>query len=261
MSPAPGHFAGAGIKDFEGTLTGPAIDSAIGDTYVGTPANVTTKLFNEDNVQISGNAAVTTDPGSGTVSKVHTLAFLDSGKLDLNNNDLIVDYTGASPLSAVFNEIKTGYNHGPWTGTQLTSSAAQAASVSAHQTALGYAEASSLGLNTFDGQSVDNNTIVIRYTYSGDANLDGVVNALDFNAVASNFGQNAGSEVWTQGDFNYDGSVNTLDFTQLAGNFNQVLASPTLGTLVPEPCLIAVMGVLVLSRCRRVAHWASMLYK
>ena len=34
-----------------------------GDTYVGTPANVTTKLFNEDNIQISGNAAVATDPG------------------------------------------------------------------------------------------------------------------------------------------------------------------------------------------------------
>jgi hypothetical protein len=57
------------------------------------------------------------------------------------------------------------------------------------------------------------------YTYFGDANLDGKVNALDFNAVATNFGKTPGSDVWAQGDFNYDGNVNTLDFTALAGSF------------------------------------------
>jgi hypothetical protein len=118
---------------------------------------------------------------------------------------------------------------------------------------LGYATASSLGLASFDGQPVSGATVLVRYTTTGDANLDGVVNALDFNALATNFGQTPGSDVWTQGDFNYDGVVNTLDFTQLAGNFGQVLASPPLlATLVPEPCSAALLGLLFLSRRRRI---------
>ena len=129
------HFGGAGIKDFESTFSGPAIDSAIGDTYVGTPATVTTQFFNEDDVQISGSAAMTPGGSQSLASRVHTLAFLDTGKLDLNEHDLIVDYTGASPLAAIFNQIKTGYNNGNWSGNQLTSSAAHAASLTAHPTA------------------------------------------------------------------------------------------------------------------------------
>ena len=48
--------------------------------------------------------------------------------------------------------------------------------------------------------------IEIEFAILGDANLDGKVNALDFNALATNFGKTPGSDVWTQGDFNYDGS-------------------------------------------------------
>jgi hypothetical protein len=72
--------------------------------------------------------------------------------------------------------------------------------------------------------------------------LDGKDTALDYNALAANFGSGA-TKVWSQGDFNYDGVVNTLDFTALAQNFNQALPSP-LGTLVPEPAGIALLLLL-----------------
>src|SRR5439155_22256996 len=74
-----------------------------------------------------------------------------------------------------------------------------------------------------------------------DANLDGVVNALDFNALASNFGA-PGAKLWFEGDFNYNGTVNTQDFTALASNFNLVLPSALPGALVPEP---ASTGLLI----------------
>ena len=48
------------------------------------------------------------------------------------------------------------------------------------------------------------------FVLAADANHDRNVNALDFNALASNFG--LPSRTFIQGDFNYDGSVNTLDF-------------------------------------------------
>src|SRR5207253_2399094 len=99
----------------------------------------------------------------------------------LADNDMIIDYFGTSPLATVQNQIKSGYAAGSWNGNGITSSAAATAASSAHKTALGYAEASALGLTTFSGQSVDSTSVLIRYTYSGDANLDGVVDTLDFN--------------------------------------------------------------------------------
>ena len=73
----------------------------------------------------------------------------------------------------------------------------------------------------------------MRYTWSGDANLDGLVNALDFNALASNFG-GASGKFWHQGDFNYDSKTDLTDFTYLASNFNQILptaAAPQLAAM------------------------------
>src|SRR5439155_6591675 len=109
-----------------------------------------------------------------------------------------------------------------WNGIGLTSSTAQAAANSAHKTALGYASASSIGVSAFNGQSVNGSDVLVRYAFSGDANLDGKVNALDFNALATNFGGGSG-KFWNQGDFNYDGTINTTDFTSMAINFNQAL--------------------------------------
>jgi hypothetical protein len=248
------HFFGAGIKDFEGAVSGGPIASIVGDTYVGTPASVTTQFFNEDDLSISGIATVAPNGTSAAVSRVHTLSFFDNGKLDLNDNDLIIDYTGASPLATILSDIKTGYANGAWNGNQITSSSAHDTALTPHPTALGYTEASALGLGSFDGQSVDNTSLLIRYTFAGDANLDGKVNALDFNALASNFG-GASGKFWNQGDFNYDGAVNTADFTALSQNFNLVLPSPPLGGLVPEPgelFLAAVCGGWAL---RRRSRW------
>jgi hypothetical protein len=61
---------------------------------------------------------------------------------------------------------------------------------------------------------------------SGDANHDGRVNLIDFNTLASNFGQSGRD--FTQGDFNYDGTVNLDDFSILAARFGTAIgASPT----------------------------------
>ena len=71
-----------------------------------------------------------------------------------------------------------------------------------------------LGITSFSGQTIDSTTFLVKYTYSGDANLDGAVNGLDFNALAMNFGNSIGKN-WIKADFNYDGRTNTLDFNML----------------------------------------------
>src|SRR5207248_4808196 len=92
------------------------------------------------------------------------------------------------------------------------------------------------------GLSVDNSSVLIRYTLYGDANLSGKVDLTDFTFLAANF--NGTNKSWLQGDFNYDGNVNLTDFTFLASNFNQMLPTAALGAIVPEPT--AVFAAIVL---------------
>jgi hypothetical protein len=102
----------------------------------------------------------------------------------------------------------------------------------------------------------DNGTrVLVKYTYSGDANLDGQVDVTDLGALATNWQTSA---PWTGGDFNYDGFVDVSDLGVLATNWQAGVGSPlgpgsldaalsSLGlgqTAVPEP---AVSGVLVLA--------------
>src|SRR5207244_9651041 len=117
--------------------------------------------------------------------------------------------------------IASGYAGGAWTGNGITSSSAATAAASQHRTALGYAEATDLYTSfpaTFSGQSVDNTSVLVRYTASGDANLSGTVDTIDFNLLAANF--SGSGKRWTQGDFNYDTFVDTVDFNLLASNFS-----------------------------------------
>jgi hypothetical protein len=186
------------------------------------------------------------------------------GVLDLNDNDLIWDYSGAqgTKLTDIRAMTSHGYAGGAWTGKGIISTRAANLVFSApnNPIAIGYAEASSVGISSFDGIAVDDTAILLRYTLSGDVNLDGVVNALDFNALASNFGAGGAAAVWAAGDVNYDAVVNTADFALLAKNFNASI--PPLGgpvmsgvSLAPEPsgtlalsCGIAFFGAWHMAR-------------
>lgn len=244
---------GSGTVDFEAAHSGGAILAAQGSVLIGPGSIGAGDSISAHSLAIYGTTSITASGSPANVSRVNSL-FVSGGKLDLNDNDLIVDYTGASPLASIAAAIASGYNAGSWNGTGIASTSA-AMNLMAHKTALGYAEASTVGISAFDGQSVGSSSVLVRYTYVGDANLDGIVNALDFNALATNFGGGAG-KFWNNGDFNYDGVTNTADFTALAQNFGQTLSAPALGTLVPEPTLfaLAMPALLLPTRLRSQAR-------
>jgi probable HAF family extracellular repeat protein len=192
-------------------------------------------------------------PVTGAVSAV---SLQTNSTLDLTNNNLVIDYAAgsASPIGSITTSIMGGYHGGQWNGQGIDSSTA--ASVFSdpskpHKTALGVADASALGITNFSGQAVDSTSVLIRYTLRGDANLDGVVNALDFNLLATNFG--TGGKRWDQGDFNYDGNVNTSDFTTMAANFGATMpaAGISTGALVPEPSTLAWLSLVTILTHRR----------
>jgi hypothetical protein len=143
-----------------------------------------------------------------------------------------------TPFQTIQGYLATGFNGAAWTGNGINSSSAAtiAASANIHKTALGFAEASTLSISTFGGKTVDGTAVVIGYALSGDANLDGQVNSLDFNALAIAF--NSSTTLWSNGNFNYDSFVNALDFNAIATNFGTPFTAPDLdgfASLVPEP--------------------------
>ena len=117
----------------------------------------------------------------------------------------------------------------------------------------------SFGLVTNDFDTVLNGPTVyiddLRYgiwkMVTGDANYDGIVNALDAGILASNWLTPSGA-TWEMGDFNGDGAVDDTDATLLAINWEGGASS---ASRVPEPSGIwMILGAILTFaalRCRR----------
>jgi autotransporter-associated beta strand protein len=248
---------GALSKVGAGSLVLSSNNTYTGGTNVSAGTLITATNFSNGPISITGGTAKVAQQTSGNnlsanVTIVPSVT-VSGGKLDLTNNGMIVDYSGSSSIGAIQTSLKSGYAGGAWNGNGIISSTA----ASNVHGAIGYGEASTLGSpSTFLGVNVpDDTAVLMRYTLGGDANLDGVVNTDDFNALALNF--NASGKLWTDGDANYDGIVNALDFNQLATNFGATLdvpvgPAPALGTLVPEPCgIVALVAPMLMVRRRR----------
>jgi hypothetical protein len=84
------------------------------------------------------------------------------------------------------------------------------------------------GVTDPPGQPLPADAVVSFFVLAGDANRDRAVNLLDFNILASNFGQSG--RLFSQGDFTYDGTVDLLDFNVLSTKFGQSVGPPAFGT-------------------------------
>jgi autotransporter-associated beta strand protein len=206
-----------------------------GDNDINLLANVTgaggfTK-FGNDTVTISGN---TTYTGNVTLSS-GTLVFAGStgwnaalggtASTSVNGGTLVFDYTNTTfPTATLRSRLATSYAGGvnSFTTGPFRSTGAD----SRH------------GLGYFDDGS---SKVTVKLTYYGDADLSGAVDTSDFMTLSQHFGST--NATWQTGDFNYDGMVNALDFNAIATNFGAPpIAAPALGTLVPEPASLALLG-------------------
>jgi PEP-CTERM motif len=167
---------------------------------------------------VGGNVLLSSRASGGKkLLETGTLSLTSSAVVDLNDNDALFHTTDETTVRTA---IKTGRNGGTWTGTGLLSTAAKNNSL--HNTTLGYNTGTQYksvgGRTTFNGKTVANSDILVKYTYYGDANLDGKVNFDDYARIDSGF--NSGATDWFNGDFNDDGKVNFDDYALIDPAFN-----------------------------------------
>ena len=266
------HAAGAILQTSAGTT---ALNTNAGSIAApGTLAliaNATTRFNATQNLKSLnvGSGATVNLAAAGTRSiKTATIGVdITSGaKLDLADNRLIVDYSAATPVTSIATLLVAGRNDGAWDGPGINTSLAGNAGLFA----LGYGEAADLiglaGSETamWGGQIVDATTILVRYTYDGDANLDGTIDGGDYGVI-DNFIQVPGAAGYSEGDFNYDGVVDGGDYGVIDNNI-QAQGAPLAPaasevasvTAVPEPSAcgftLAAAAIAGTRRRRRRRH-------
>jgi autotransporter-associated beta strand protein/T5SS/PEP-CTERM-associated repeat protein len=253
----------AGVNTYGGTTTitgGALVIAAAGAIPNGTTVSIS-----------NGGALDLANHGTGPkiVAQLAGLTIAGSapawkGVVDLSNNDLIVDSgeNGESVAATIASQVASGRGtNGAWTGTGITSSAA-AASPSTMALAVVLNDTNQTGslsgtplvgtapfnngLATFDGRSVADGDVLVKFTYYGDALLDGNVIAADYIQIDDGFESHLTG--WYNGDFNYDGVINGDDYTLIDNAFNSqgitgvsspVSAPTEIIAAVPEPASLA----------------------
>jgi hypothetical protein len=230
----------SGQVRIESVATGGALS-----TTVASEAQLFTNRLYQNGLTVVGSGRVSLLPGSVLASVVTSLDLVGGATLDLNESALIIDYSGASPLSAIRERLISGrggvgLGNGTWTGTGITSSAVAALnSVAPESHSVGYADNAMLPLGSyanFHGQPVDGTAILLAPTLSADANLDGVVNDDEVTIVGALYQPGAPNPQWQWGDFDYNGSIDDDDVTILGALYNP---TSLMAFAPPEPLVDA----------------------
>jgi hypothetical protein len=83
----------------------------------------------------------------------------------------------------------------------------------------------------FRGQPVDDTTVLMAYTRTGDVNLDGLVDDTDVTIIGATFAPGVPQPSWALGDLDYNGFVDDADVTLLGVFYDP--SAPPLVTPVP----------------------------
>ena len=151
--------------------------------------NPTTTPYTLDFVLVNTGGTFALPAGTTTVNQL--VIGGGSAQLNVGTSTLVVDYRGASPFAAINAQIVSGRNGGAWNGSGIVTTAA-----SGSLTTLGIAEIGG--------------DVIVKFTYAGDANLDGKINIDDYGLIDTSVG--LGLTGWFNGDFNYDGKINIDDY-------------------------------------------------
>jgi hypothetical protein len=215
------------------TVTGAT--SIIGDPFADLPTinasgaasvitiNPTAALavrVNSFNLSTGATATITSLGGARTATNhrvlvTKTLSIDATSTINLTDNDLVVDYTGGSPIATVEADVRDGYNVvGDWLGQGIRSSIAAGDG----SFTVGVADNAALpgpcgpaqGGPLFGSLNVDLTSVLVKFTHRADLNLDGLVDPNDASIFGTNYSENDTS-FWAIGDLDIDGLFSPND--------------------------------------------------
>jgi len=175
---------------------------------------VTTATQHLASVTLNNTARFSVGTNGSRVMKMSALTMSPDAIFDLFDNDLMLQATAANRqamLAMVSGLVASARAGGAWNGKGLRS--ATAANNALHTTGLATVlndrgDGTTI-VSSFDGETPNNNAILVKYTYNGDANLDGQLNADDYTQIDAGFATHATG--WFNGDFNYSGGAPNSD--------------------------------------------------
>ena len=252
---------------------GPVVVGPIGGggtTHVlGTGASTADHIRQGSLIVIAAPAKATIAPTAATpaLPRLARSMWTAARILDLNNNDLVVRATAATKdavHTAVQADIVTAQNGVDanfitnWDGPGITSSTARTANVATgfDLVGLGVIRNSDMDIitgvagfvyTTFSGQPVTPDDVLVKYTYIGDGNLDGLVSFDDYVGMDNAFFGLIPNLGWATGDINFDGVINFDDYTVVDQAFFFQGAAASGGgsgvAAVPEPSAVLLAGL------------------
>jgi hypothetical protein len=157
-------------------------------------------------------------------------------------------------MSSLAGQIAQARHGGEWDQAGIASSDARMNAL--HNTGLAAIEGAEFitasGTTSFGGVAIDTSSVLVRYTYYGDTDLNGVVNFDDYARVDSGFNNKRSG--WLNGDLDYNGTVNFDDYALIDLAFNTQGAP--LRSTVPEPAMgLFACGLIgALTHVRRMAR-------
>jgi phosphatidylinositol-3-phosphatase len=238
---------GAGSGSF--LQSGSLSISSLGTVTVGSTGTIAlsggtmgvARITSSGAVIVNGGTLAITSAGSLGTGSLTSLKISGSGVVDIGTSALVIPYSGASPIgeltpngqtqtypaNSIQGYIQSAYDGGAWDNPGLTSSAAEndpiglTAVGALDQNDLLNAEGSDYTGSTWMGLSItSDNTVLVRYTYYGDTDLDGTVGPTDVDNLELGF--SGVGDGWLYGDFNYDGVVDFNDVNLLDLNYENV---------------------------------------
>jgi uncharacterized lipoprotein YddW (UPF0748 family) len=215
---------------------------------------------------LNNNSIATLQPGPNKTLKTNSLTLSSLATLDLTNNDAIIQATAVSResvLSDITSHLASARNSptGRWRGPGITSSTAASdpLRITTLAAILNDDGQGSPLYSTFAGQSVDLNSILLKFTYTGDSDLDGDIDADDYAHIDSGYARWMADQsvppTYANGDYDFSGTINSDDFFLIDRAFSAQstpLSAISL-TPVPEPFSLACLtfAALLLPRRRR----------
>jgi autotransporter-associated beta strand protein len=228
---------------FGGNLTGTGTVNKIG------AGELIVNRINSGSLNVTaGRLVVTPRTGVPSLAASNKTAYVNgtisvdpAAGLDLKDHDLVVTFgTGPNSFADIKAQVLAGFMS-PTGG--ITSSTSDGSQI------LALFDNSQIGATEWPGGSgttIDTNSVIGKYTYFGDANIDGQVTGDDYTVIDANLNTTPGVGLeWLSGDMNLDGMVTGDDYTVIDANLGLGVGnplSPASLSAVPEPAGLALLS-------------------